>query len=169
MNVKIGADGFNLIDDPHIPRGLGSHYTDSDGIPTQKMHLVQNGILQNVFISVYNSRRLKMPRTTGGSSNLRIPNGARSPEGILKNLPKAIRVEGFLGGNANPLTGDFSFGVNGMLFEYGEPIQGVSEMNISGNLFSLLSKWSESANDEWRYGTCRSPSLLFDNIQFSGT
>jgi len=169
LGEKIGADGFDLIHDPHVPRGLASHYTDSDGLPTKRINLMKNGELQAFFISVYNSRRLKKPVTTGNSANLIVPEGSRSPMAILKSLPKAIRVDGFLGGNANPLTGDFSFGVNGILFEHGEPVQGISEMNISGNLFTLLPKWKESANDAWRYGSCRSPSLLFDNVQFSGT
>ena len=169
LGQKIGSEGFNLQHDPHVPRGLSSHFTDSDGLPTKHLHLVKNGVLKNFFISIYNSRRLQIPVTTGSGANLIIPPGARKPEEILKDLPQAIRVEGFLGGNANPLTGDFSFGISGTLFEQGEAVQGVSEMNISGNLFTLLPKWRESASDTWKYGSCRSPSLLFEDIQFSGT
>ena len=75
----------------------------------------------------------------------------------------------FLGGNSNHTTGDFSFGITGALFEKGEFVQGLSEMNVSGNLFSLLESWSESANDTWTFGSYRMPSLIFEDIQFSGT
>ena len=95
--------------------------------------------------------------------------GKRSPIEIARSLPKAIRVEGFLGGNANPTSGDFSFGIHGTLLENGEPVQSLSEMNISGNLFELLDNYVESANDSWRFGAWRVPTLRFDNIQFSGT
>ena len=74
-----------------------------------------------------------------------------------------------LGGNSNALTGDFSFGITGTLLKKGIPIQGVSEMNISGNIFDLLSKYQTAANDVWTFGSYRTPSLLFDAIQFSGT
>ena len=87
---------------------------------------------------------------------------------ILKELPRAIRVESFLGGNSNITTGDFSYGISGTLFEYGEKVKGLSEMNVSGNLFTFLPKWLCSANNPWEYSSFRVPSLLFDDMQFSG-
>jgi PmbA protein len=79
-----------------------------------------------------------------------------------------VRIEGFLGGNANPTSGDFSFGIHGTLLDHGEPARAVSEMNVSGNLFDLLARWAGAADDPWPYGAWRSPSLLFDGVQLSG-
>ena len=110
-----------------------------------------------------------MNPTTGGSSNLVMQPGARSPSEIARSLPQAIRVEGFLGGNANPTSGDFSYGIHGTLLEHGEPVQSLSEMNISGNLFELLDHYVEAANDPWGFGSWRVPTLRFDDIQFSGS
>ena len=124
--------------------------------------------LRAFFVDLYNSRRLKCD-PTGGASNLVIPAGPRSCAEIIASQPRVIRVDGFLGGNTNAISGDFSFGISGTLFENGEPVAAVSEMNISGDLFSLLSRFQEAASDTWRWGAWRSPSLLFDDIQFSGT
>ena len=128
----------------------------------------RNGELRSFFVDLYNSRRLKCA-PTGGASNLVIPAGERSPADIIAALPRVIRVDGFLGGNTNAITGDFSFGISGTLFENGEPVAAVSEMNISGDLFTLLGQFQEAASDTWRWGAWRSPSLLFDGVQFSGT
>ena len=169
LGQQIAPKNFNIYDDPTIPRAAGSRPYDGDGYTALPRPIVKDGELQLFFLNLYNSRRMKMERTTGGSSNLVMAPGERSPLEIARSLPKAIRIEGFLGGNANPTSGDFSFGIHGTLLEHGEPVQSLSEMNISGNLFELLDNYVESANDCWGFGAWRVPTLRFDNIQFSGT
>lgn len=88
---------------------------------------------------------------------------------ILAGLDRCIVVTGFLGGNSNGLTGDFSFGVQGLLVEKGEVVQHISEMNVSGNVLQVLSQFGEPADDVWTYSSLRSPSLLFEDVQFSGS
>jgi PmbA protein len=168
LGTAIAGGGLSIQDDPHIPRGLSSYPYDGDGRRTAPTTLLENGVLKSFFVDVYNSRRLGTEATTPGTSNLLILPGSQSPKELLKPLPRAIRVEGFLGGNSNGITGDFSFGITGTLFEHGEPVQAVSEMNISGNLFPMLESYQAAASDVWTYGSYRVPSLLFDGIQFSG-
>ncbi|MCB9781311.1 MAG: TldD/PmbA family protein [Alphaproteobacteria bacterium] len=169
LGEKLGSDGFTILDDPLIPRGSGSKPHDGDGIPARRRALFQDGVLETFLIDVYNARRLGTAPTGGSTGNLVVPPGERSPGAILASLPRAIRVDGFLGGNANPTTGDFSFGVHGVLFEHGEPVANVSEMNISGNVLDLLPRFAEAASDVWTLGAWRTPSLLFDDVQFSGS
>ncbi len=168
LGERVAASGLELIDDPHIPRGAGSRLFDADGFPSRRRVLVSSGVLQCYLLNQYFARKLGSEPTTGGTSNLLIPPGPRSPELIAAGLPRAIRVESFLGGNANSTTGDFSFGIRGTLLEHGEPTRSVSEMNIAGNLFELYERYAEAASDVHRYGTSRVPSVLFDDIQFSG-
>jgi PmbA protein len=168
LGKRVAAEGFQLLDDPHIVRGAGSRRFDADGFPTARRVLVRDGVLQCYLLNQYFARKLDMAATTGGTSNLVIPPGSRSPHAIATDLPRAIRVESFLGGNANSTTGDFSFGIRGTLLERGEPAQSVSEMNIAGNLFELYERYREAADDVRRYGTSRVPSVLFDDVQFSG-
>ncbi|MEL6349028.1 MAG: metallopeptidase TldD-related protein, partial [Myxococcota bacterium] len=169
LGARIAPEGFSIIDDPLIPRALGSRPYTGDGFPSMQRAVLEDGVLRTFFISLYNARRLGVAPTTGGASNLVIAPGDQSPEALMKAAGRVIRVEGFLGGNTSEITGDFSFGVNGTLFENGEPVQAVSEMNISGNLFELMERWQAAADDVWTYSAWRSPSLLFDDIQFSGT
>ena len=126
-------------------------------------------MLKTFFVDLYHSRKLERDPTTGGSSNLVVPPGSRSMEAIASDLPQAIRVTSFLGGNTSSASGDFSFGIRGQLLEHGEPVQNVSEMNISGNIRDLLGSYTEAANDTWTWSSMRVPTLLFDAVQFSGT
>ncbi|MEC8379300.1 MAG: TldD/PmbA family protein [Myxococcota bacterium] len=168
LDTPIGASSLQLFDDPLIPRALNSRPYDGDGFETHRRPIIENGILKTFLLGIYNARRLGQAHTTASTSNLVIPASEDSPESLLNQLPRAIRVEGFLGGNANAMTGDFSFGITGTLFEKGEAIQGISEMNVSGNIFDLCAQYLQPANDVWTYSAWRTPSLLFDNVQFSG-
>ena len=168
LGKQIGASHLNIYDDPHLFRGLASRPYDGDGFPTEKRSIVEDGRLCMYLISLYNSRRLKMARTTTSTSNILIPPSESSPQELLNALPKAIVVEGFLGGNTNAITGDFSLGITGRYFENGQFVQGISEMNISGNILELLERFETAANDVWKYSSTVVPSLLFSDIQCSG-
>ena len=166
---RIAASHFTLLDDPTIPRGLGSRPWDGDALRAKPMPVIEGGVLKNYYLSTYYSRKLGLPVTSGGRSNWVVPAGVRRPQQMLAELPKAIVVTGFLGGNSNGLTGDFSFGVQGLLLENGEVKAHLSEMNVSGNILDVLGNFAEAGSDVWTYSSLRSPSLLFQDVQFSGT
>jgi PmbA protein len=86
----------------------------------------------------------------------------------MKAAGKGILVTGFLGGNSNSTTGDFSLGVNGFYFENGKLVQPVQEMNIAGNLLEFWKRLKEVGNDPFANSPLRTPSLLFDDVLFSG-
>ncbi len=164
----IASPLLHLSDQPLIRRGLGSRPFDGDGLQARPMPVIEDGVLQNFYINTYYGRKLGMDTTTGGRSNWVVRPGARSPEQILKDLPACILVTGFLGGNSNGLTGDFSFGVQGLLMAHGEVQAHLSEMNVSGNLLQIFHQLSEVASDTWAWSSLRSPSLLFSDVEFSG-
>lgn len=166
---RFAPAGFTLLDDPTRPRGLGSRPTDSDGLIARPLPLFEQGVLQNFLLDVYYARKLGLAPTTGSSSNLIVPPGARGWQQLAAGLPQAIRVTSFLGGNSNSASGDYSFGVRGQLLEHGVPVANLSEMNISGNLLELLAAFGEAANDPYPWSSVVSPTLLFHDVQFSGT
>jgi PmbA protein len=168
LGESLGPETLSIYDDPTLVRGSRSRHFDGDGFPSVRRSVLENGRLSMYFLGQYYARKLDLEPTTAGASNLFIPQGGRSTADILGSLDTCIRVDSFLGGNSNSSNGDFSFGVRGMRFEKGEAVQPVSEMNISGNLFTLLPRFHEAANDTWQYSSVVSPSLLFNDIQFSG-
>jgi len=87
---------------------------------------------------------------------------------IMKDLKRGILITGFIGGNSNSTTGDSSIGIFGTLFENGELVQPVAEMNIAGNHLEFWTKLAEVANDPWPYSAWRTPSLVFTDVMVSG-
>jgi predicted Zn-dependent protease len=52
---------------------------------------------------------------------------------IIGDLDRCILITDYIGGNSNSTTGDFSVGIIGKLFEKGQFVQNVAEMNIADN------------------------------------
>ena len=169
LGETIGATGLSIYDDPTIPRSTGSSPFDGDGFISKPRPILEAGVLKTFFVDLYHARKLGCEPTTGSMSNVVIAPGTRSVKDITRDLPKAIRITSFLGGNTSSASGDFSFGVRGQLLEYGHPVQNISEMNISGNIRDLLGCFSEAANDPWLWSSMRVPTLVFNDVQFSGT
>jgi PmbA protein len=168
LGQRIGSKAFTVIDDPCLPRGLASRPWDGDGLVATRRAIVDQGTLQMYYLGVYYARKLAMDITTGGRSNWIIPPGTRSWSEIASAWPKAIWVDGFLGGNSNPVTGDFSFGIRGMLLEYGKKTRSLSEMNVTGNVMDIFERLVEVADDPFTYSSTISPTLVFEGVQFSG-
>jgi len=169
LGQKIASEHLTLIDDPTIPRGLGSRPWDGDALIARPRAVLREGVLESYYIGVYYGRRLGMDPTSGSRSNWVVPPGDLSWVEISRAFPKAILVNSFLGGNNNPITGDFSFGIRGVLVENGEPTRSLAEMNVSGNLLDLLPRLSAVANDPWEWSASRIPTLIFEDVDFSGT
>jgi PmbA protein len=163
-----GSKLLTVQDDPFLPKGLGSKYYDGDGFPTRKRELITQGTLNEFLIDWYYSRKLGCEPTSGSISNLIIQPGTRSVEAIIKDLGRCIFITGFIGGNSNSTTGDFSVGITGKLFDKGQFVQNVAEMNISDNHLKFWNKLVEVANDPWIYSQARLPSLVFDGVVVAG-
>ncbi len=168
IGKQITSEKLTIIDDPLIPKGLGSRSFDSEGITSRKRTIIENGILKDYYIDSYYGKKLGMTPNSGSSSNLVFEYGKRPIKDIVKNINKGILVTSFIGGNSNPTTGDFSYGVMGLLIEKGKIIKPVNEMNITGNISKLWGKLVEVGNDPYPYSSWRTPSVHFSDIHFSG-
>ena len=168
LDKKIASDKLTVIDDPFIEKGMGSRLFDSDGIAAKKRYIIEKGILKNFYIDDYYGKKLGWEPTASSPSNLVLEYGSRSLDEILKDIKKGILVNGFIGGNSNSTTGDFSFGIVGLYIENGEIVKPVNEMNISGNAKEVWNQLAEIGNDPYVYSSWRMPSLMFNEIQFSG-
>jgi PmbA protein len=164
----IASKILTLRDDPFIPRGLGSRYYDGDGFPTRKRELITNGVLNDFLVDWYYSRKLDWQPNSGSTTNLIIPPGTKSVDTIIKELGRCMLITDFMGGNSNPTTGDFSIGVIGKLYDKGQFVQNVAEMNIADNHLRFWNKLIEVGNDPWLYSSARLPSLVFDKVIVAG-
>ncbi|MDR2472499.1 MAG: TldD/PmbA family protein, partial [Tannerella sp.] len=168
LGEKVFCSKFTLIDEPHLLRATGARYFDNEGVATSYRKIFDNGTLNTYYIDTYNSNKLKMPQTVGSPSILTMPSGTRTMAEMIGSQEHAVLVTGFNGGNCNPVTGDFSYGIEGMLIENGVITQPLNEMNITGNMLDLWRNLVEIGNDPRLTSAWRIPSLMFDNVNFSG-
>jgi PmbA protein len=168
LDAPIASSVLSLTDDPFLPRAFSSRHFDGEGIAAKRMPLVQDGVLQNFYIDTYYGRKLGWEPTTGSASNLVMTLGDRNLEGLLGEAVEGYFVTSWLGGNADLTTGDYSFGIRGHRIEGGAMGEPVSEMNITGNYLDLLSKLVAVGNDPVPWSTLRAPTLVFEDVQFSG-
>ncbi len=165
---KIGSDLMTIVDDPFIVSGRGSKLFDSEGLATKKRAIIENGVLKSYFIDTYYGKKLEMDPTSGGTTNLVFKSGDKDLHGLMASIDRGILVTGFNGGNSNGSTGDFSYGIEGFLVESGKLTQPVSEMNITGSFNQLWKDLVAVGNDVYSGSSWRLPSLVFNNIDFSG-
>jgi len=165
---KIGSGLLTLVDDPFIVSGRGSRLFDREGLATKKRAIFDQGVLKEYYIDTYYGKKLDMDPTSGDTTNLVFKPGDKDLQELIASMDKAIFVTGFNGGNSNGSTGDFSYGIEGFLVENGKLTQPVSEMNITGNFNQFWKDLVAVGSDVYEGSTRRTPSLVFDNIDFSG-
>jgi PmbA protein len=168
LGASVGSEVLSIVDDPLIPRAFGSRKFDGEGIAAKKRGVFDKGVLQSYYIDTYYGRKLKMDPTTGSSSNHAWTLGAKSQKEMLADAKNALLITGFIGGNSNSGTGDFSVGVVGFMVRDGAIAEPVSEMNLSGNHLEFWKKLVAAGNDPFPYSSLRTPSLVFDKVSVAG-
>jgi PmbA protein len=172
LENKLGQQLFSplltITDDPLIPEAFGSRRFDSEGIAAKARPVFDKGTLKSYYIDNYYGRKLQMAPTSGSPSNLSWQLGSKSQQQLLAEIKDGLIVTGFIGGNANAGTGDFSLGLNGFRVRNGVIAEPVSEMNIAGNNLELWNKLAAVGNDPFPFSAMRTPSLVFEGVSIAG-
>lgn len=178
MGEKIFADGINIIDDPHRPRGAGSRPFDGEGVANDRIDLIKDGVLTAWFLNVSQAAQLgletnaRATRGTGGApgsgaTNLTLQPGTRSYEELLKEAKEGLLLGDMFGPQVNPNTGDYSVGCSGFWIENGEIAYPVSEITIAGNILDMYAG-AIPANDLEIRGSINAPSILVPAMTIAG-
>jgi PmbA protein len=169
LGQPIASPLLDLTDDPLIPRAFGSHRYDGEGLAARPRRVVEAGVLREYYVDCYYGRKLGMAPTTGRPSNLTWRLGTKGRAALLADVGDGVLVTGFLGGNSNSTTGDFSLGVRGFALRGGRVAEPVGEMNVSGNLLDLWGRLAAVGDDPYPYSALRTPTLVFEGVQIAGT
>lgn len=172
------SEGMTLCDLARTPGRSGSRLYDSEGVATKDRAIIENGVVKEYFVSTYMSGKTGFEPTVEDISRPCIPpfikdknlaDGEKSVslEDILRICVSGIYVTGFNGGNCNPVTGDFSFGIEGFAFKQGKIAHPVKEMLITGNIMTLWNSLIAAGSDARESSRWQIPSLAFDNVSFS--
>jgi PmbA protein len=193
LDKEIGVEQLDLIDDPHMPEGIGSKIVDDEGIKTQKNHLIKEGIFKNTFSNLFDSYKkekqstgnaLRIGSPMGRSSepipisaphNLKISQGTSSQENMIKDTKHGLLVSRLWYTYAvNPIKGDFSCTARSGIrrIENGKIMEPGKSVRIIHNLPTMLKNISEIGNNQrnviqWASLPSITPSIKVENITVS--
>lgn len=170
--------GFDLVEDPRLPRSGASRPFDGEGLPTAARNIVAGGVLGGWTLDLATGRKLGMPSTASavrgtsappspGVSNVTLTPGTVPPAALIRDMGRGLVVTSMLGASVNPTTGDYSRGAAGFWVEGGEIAFPVNECTIAGNLREMLMRIT-AADDlpDWR--SHRVPSLMVEGMTVAG-
>jgi PmbA protein len=178
MGKKIFADGINIIDDPHRPRGFKSKPFDAEGLPNTKKALAENGVLTTWVLDLAAARQLGLESTGNASrgtssppspavTNLYMEPGIQSPAELMADIENGFYITELIGMGINMITGDYSRGATGFWIENGEITYPVSEMTIAGSLKDMFANLVPADDLVFRYGT-DAPTIRIDGMTVAG-
>jgi PmbA protein len=169
LGRKVFADSVDIVDDPFLPRALGSRAVDQEGVVPQTRKIIDGGVLTTWLLDCPTARQLKLETTghAGGVSNLTVAPGRFSQRELMAQADSGLLVTTLFGPSLNPNSGDWSLGVAGFWFESGEIAFPVSEVTVAGRLPDLYPALIVGSDLEIR-DAANAPSLLVPQMSIGG-
>ena len=181
---KLGQPLFSptitLVDHGLLPGGAETRPFDDEGMPQTRKILVSEGTISAFLYDTLCGRRAGKASTgnarrpsfrslpTVSATNFYVEPGNFPPEALREAEQAVFEVYEILGWHTtDPVSGDFSVGVSGVLHKGGRKIP-VAGMALSGNLFDLWARVTAVGKDLTFYGKIGSPSLLVSGLDLSG-
>jgi TldD protein len=151
IGERLAPDFVNAFDDGRKPGEWGTDGVDDEGMPTQKIPIIADGVLGSFLhdrrsarrdgvVATGNGRResfrhLPIPRMT----NTYFAPGDAQVADLIAAAGDGLYAVSFGGGQVEPATGDFVFGVSeGYLIENGRVTSPVTGATVTGNGLAAL-------------------------------
>jgi len=155
---------------------------DSEGVPVKETILIDKGFLKNYLYDTYTANKDKRESTGNGFrssykatpsvgiSNLFVKAEKTAPfEEMISSIDKGLYVTEAMGVHtADPVTGDFSFGVEGMLIESGKIASPVRGVMMAGNVIDMIKNIEMIENKIRFIGRIGAPALRISGLAVSG-
>jgi TldD protein len=142
IGMRVAGAHVFAFDDGTGPGMWGSALYDDEGTPSERTTLIEAGVLSGYLTDRLRGGHLGLPLTGNGRrqdyrhlpyprmTNTYFGPGEPTPGEIIADTPKALYAKSLSGGQVNPVTGDFVFGVaEGYLIENGRmggPVRGAT-------------------------------------------
>lgn len=171
LGKQVLPDWFEIAERPHLIGQLASTPFDSEGVRTQDMEIIRNGILQTYLLTSYSGRKLGMQSTghAGGIHNWLVkPNSSGKLTALLRQMNRGLLVTEVMGQGVNLVTGDYSRGAAGFWVENGEIQYPVAEITIAGRLQDMLRNIVAVGDDIEHRSNIQTGSILLENLKISG-
>jgi len=180
----MGAAGVTLVDDPTRTEAFGAASHDSEGVPTRRTTLIDEGRIAAFLHNTHTGNRAGTASTGSavragyrstpgvGFRALHLVPGPDPPEALLAAEPELLYVQTVSGlhSGTNPVSGDLSVGAEGLMVRGGAFAEPVREVTIASTLPRLLRDVTAVASDErWLPGGAAGVSVLVREMTISGT
>jgi len=182
---QVAAPGLSLTDDGRHPDGLDSAPFDGEGTPSQRTPLIADGALQGFLYDTYTARKAGRSSTGNGlrgsyqglpgvhPTNLLIEGDVAPVDDLVAAVERGVLVTDAVGvhSGANPVSGEFSVGISGILIENGRLTTPVREVTLAGDLLAML-RGIVAVGDDARWvpgGSILTPSLVIEGMAIGGT
>ncbi len=180
----VAVPEITLVDDPTEPRAYGASRFDAEGLASRRNVLIDGGVLAGFLHNSYTGRR------TGGASNaaavrggymtgpgvgsraLTLTPGGLTQDELLAQTGDGLLVQSVSGlhSGVNPVSGDFSVGVEGLMIRGGERAEPVREATIASTLQRMLLDVVAVGGDrEWLPGGAAGVTLVIRDVTLSGS
>ena len=171
LGKQVLPDWFQISERPHLLKRLASTPFDSEGVRTQDLEIIQDGVLQTYLLTSYSGRKMGMQSTghAGGIHNWLVkPNLTGGLTALLRQMDTGLLVTDVMGQGVNIVTGDYSRGAAGFWVENGEIQYPVAEITIAGQLKDMLKNIVAVADDIEHRSNIQTGSILLDKMKISG-
>jgi TldD protein len=143
---RFGRESVTIVDDATVPNSWGSFSVDDEGTSAQETVLFESGILVGHMSDLRSARKIGDAPTGNGRrqsyahmpvvrmSNTNLLPGPDDPEEIVRSVERGVYAAQFAGGEVNPATGNFVFGMSeAYMIEDGEITYPIRGANLIGN------------------------------------
>ncbi|RJQ46438.1 MAG: TldD/PmbA family protein [Gaiellales bacterium] len=168
LGHKVASGLVTLIDDGSVPNAWGSGAVDDEGVPTRRNVLIDAGELTGFLYDRLRARNAGAQPTGNGRrqsyrhtpiprmTNTFITGGDAPVDEIFAATDRGFFAKTLAGGQVDPATGDFVFGVSeGYLIEKGRVTTPLRGATLIGNGLVALNNIDLVADDfEMHIGVC---------------
>lgn len=179
LGERVASPQVTIVDDPLLPRRLGSRPFDAEGIPSRRNVVVRSGVLETFLLDAYSARKLGLRSTasavralgdapSAGVSNFYLEPGTSSAEEVVASVEHGFYVTELIGFGVNPVTGDYSRGAAGLWIEKGRLSFPVHEVTIAGNLLEMFEGVEMIGSDLAFRSTIAAPTTRIARMTVAG-
>jgi PmbA protein len=179
---RIASRLVTLVDDPTDPMSLGADPHDGEGLATRPVPLIVDGVLQGFLHNTMTGRRAGVPSTASavrgyrstpgvGAQALALATRTGSLDELIAGVDHGVLVQSMTGlhSGVNPVSGDFSVGVEGLMVRGGRRAEPIREATIASTLQRLLLDVTGVGGErEWTPGGTGAAALVIPGVTLGG-
>jgi PmbA protein len=181
----VAAELLDLADDGIHPEGLASAPFDGEGVPCRRTPIISGGTLQGFLYDTYTAHKAGRASTGNGGrgsyqsapsvrpTNMVLGGRVTPVADVIAGIERGVLVTDVVGvhSGANPVSGEFSVGISGILIESGRLGRPLREVTLAGDIPGML-RGVVALGDDARWvpsGSVLTPTVAIEGMSVAGS